>query len=88
MAKNLPAEARDAGSISGSGRSPEGGNGNPSNILAWKIPLVSIGRLISEFILFQVDHFKSLYSILFFFFTNGLLLFYILVSLAMRHMGS
>ena len=29
MAKNLPAEARDAGSISGSGRSPEGGNGNP-----------------------------------------------------------
>ena len=27
--KNLPANARDAGSISGSGRSPGGGNGNP-----------------------------------------------------------
>ena len=32
MVKNLPAKAgdvRDAGSISGSGRSPGGGNGNP-----------------------------------------------------------
>ena len=32
VVKNLPANARnirDAGSISGSGRSPEGGNGNP-----------------------------------------------------------
>ena len=29
MAKNLPANAGDAGSISGSGRSPEGGHGNP-----------------------------------------------------------
>ena len=27
--KNLPANARDVGSISGSGRSPGGGNGNP-----------------------------------------------------------
>ena len=29
MVKNLPANVGDAGSISGSGRSPEGGNGNP-----------------------------------------------------------
>ena len=28
MAKNLPANAGDAGSISGSGKSPEEGNGN------------------------------------------------------------
>ena len=28
MVKNLPANARDTGSIPGSGRSPEGGNGN------------------------------------------------------------
>ena len=27
--KNLPASAGDVGSISGLGRSPEGGNGNP-----------------------------------------------------------
>ena len=29
MVKNLPASAADVGSISGSGRSPGGGNGNP-----------------------------------------------------------
>ena len=29
MVKNLPANARDAGSIPGSGRSPGEGNGNP-----------------------------------------------------------
>ena len=29
MAKNLPANAGDAGSISGSGKSSEEGNGNP-----------------------------------------------------------
>ena len=29
MVKNLPANAGDVGSIPGSGRSPEGGNGNP-----------------------------------------------------------
>ena len=28
MVKNLPANAEDAGLIPGSGRSPEGGNGN------------------------------------------------------------
>ena len=28
VAKNLPADARDAGSIPGLGRSPGGGNGN------------------------------------------------------------
>ena len=29
MVKNLPVNARDAGSIPGLGRSPGGGNGNP-----------------------------------------------------------
>ena len=29
MVKNAPANAGDVGAISGSGRSPEGGNGNP-----------------------------------------------------------
>ena len=29
MVKNLPANARDMGSILGLGRSPGGGNGNP-----------------------------------------------------------
>ena len=41
MVKNPPASAgdpRDLGSIPGLGRSPGGGNGNPSSILAWKIP--------------------------------------------------
>ena len=41
MVKNLPANAGDAGdsgSIPGSGRSPGGGNGNHSSILAWGIP--------------------------------------------------
>ena len=40
MVKNLPANAGDAGdsgSIPGSGRSPGGGNGNHSSILAWGI---------------------------------------------------
>ena len=37
----MPASAgdmRDSGSISGSGRSPEEGCGNPFSILAWRIP--------------------------------------------------
>ena len=39
--KNPPAHAGnegDEGSIPGSGRSPGGGHGNPSSILAWRIP--------------------------------------------------
>ena len=39
--KNLPAKAgdvRDTGSIPGWGRSPGGGHGNHSSILAWRIP--------------------------------------------------
>ena len=44
VVKNLPANAgdiRDVGSILGSGRSPEEGNGNPnSSILAWEIPWI------------------------------------------------
>ena len=41
MVKNPPAsagDARDLGSIPGSGRSPGGGNGNPLQYLAWEIP--------------------------------------------------
>ena len=40
MVKTRPAgagDARDEGSIPGSGRSPGIGNGNPLSILAWKI---------------------------------------------------
>ena len=39
VVKNLPANAGDTGSTPGSGRSPRGGNGNPthSSILAWEI---------------------------------------------------
>ena len=41
MVKNLPANAediRDVGSISGSGRSHEGGQATHSSILAWRTP--------------------------------------------------
>ena len=41
VVKNPPANAedmRDAGAIPGSRRSPGGGHGNYSNILAWRIP--------------------------------------------------
>ena len=31
-------DVRDAGSIPGSGRSPGGGNDNPLQYLAWRIP--------------------------------------------------
>ena len=44
--KNLPANAGDAGSIPGSGRSPGGGPGN-SRILAWRVPWTEKpGRLV------------------------------------------
>ena len=36
--KEPAAKAGDLGSIPGSGRSPGGGHGNPSSILAWRIP--------------------------------------------------
>ena len=36
--KNLPANARDMGSISGSGRLPGEGSGNHSSVIAWEIP--------------------------------------------------
>ena len=36
--KNLPANAGDLGFIPGPGRSPGEGNGNPSSILARRIP--------------------------------------------------
>ena len=41
MVKTLPAnaaDAGDAGSIPGQRRSPGGGNGNPLQPLAWRIP--------------------------------------------------
>ena len=41
MVKDLTAntgETRDAGSVSGLGRSPGGGNGNPLQYFAWRIP--------------------------------------------------
>ena len=41
LVKNSPANAghiREAGSIPGPGRSPEGGNGKHSSLLAWRIP--------------------------------------------------
>ena len=48
MIKNLPANAGDVDAMPGSGRSPGEGNGNHSNILAWKIPHVEEpGRLQS-----------------------------------------
>ena len=37
MVKNLPVNAGDGGLIPGSGRSSGKGNGNPLNILAWRI---------------------------------------------------
>ena len=38
VVKSPPANARGAGSIPGSGRSPVKGHGNHSSILAWEIP--------------------------------------------------
>ena len=38
MVKNLPANAGDAGSLPGLGRSPGEGMTTHSSILAWKIP--------------------------------------------------
>ena len=41
MVKNSPAnvgDTRDTGSFPGWGRSPGGGNGTHSSILAWRIP--------------------------------------------------
>ena len=47
MVKNLPAKARDMGSVPGLGRSPGEGNGNPL-ILALEIPCTEEpGRLQS-----------------------------------------
>ena len=49
MVKCLSAmQERDPGSIPGSGRSPEEGNGSPLSTLAWKIPwMEEPGRLQS-----------------------------------------
>ena len=38
MINNLPANARDAGLIPGSGRSPGEGNANTVSIITWEIP--------------------------------------------------
>ena len=46
MVKNPPANAEDVGSISQSGRSPGGENGNPLQYFAWEISWVEEpGRL-------------------------------------------
>ena len=51
MVKNPPARAgdkRDVGFIPGLGRSPGERNGNPSSVLAWRIPWTEEpGRLLS-----------------------------------------
>ena len=39
MVKNLPAIAGDAGSITGSGRTPGGGNGSPFQYLCEENPM-------------------------------------------------
>ena len=39
VAKNIPGNAGNVGSIPGLGRSLGGGHGNNSNILAWRIPM-------------------------------------------------
>ena len=38
MVKNPPANAGDMGPVPGLGRSPGGGHGNHSGILAWRVP--------------------------------------------------
>ena len=48
VVKNPPANAGDAGSLPGSGRSPGEGNTTPSSILAWEDPWTEeSGRLLS-----------------------------------------
>ena len=59
VVKNLPANAgdiRDVGSIPGSGRSPEGGHGNPLSILAWRIPWTEKSGGIQSIGLQRVRH--------------------------------
>ena len=50
VVKNMPAtvgNTRDVGSIPGSRKPSEVGNGNPCNTLTWKIPWTEPGRLQS-----------------------------------------
>ena len=63
LVKDSSSNTRDAGWIPGSGRSPGGGNGNQSSILAWEIPgieepggLQSVG---SQIISHQHTHVES-----------------------------
>ena len=51
MVKNTPdnaGDARDVGSLPGSGRPPGKGNGNPFHILGWEIPWTEPGGLNSK----------------------------------------
>ena len=47
VAKNLPANAGDTGSMSGSGRSPGKGNGNLLQYFCLGNPIENVGRLQS-----------------------------------------
>ena len=59
MVKNPPANAghaRDVGLIPGLGKSPGGGNGNHSSILAWKIPWTKKPDGLQSMALQKVGH--------------------------------
>ena len=59
VVKNLPAnagDARDAGSIPGSGRFPREGNGKHSSVLAWKIPWTEEPGGLQSMVLQRVGH--------------------------------
>ena len=59
VVKNPPAnagEVRDAGLILGSGRSPGGGHGTHSSILAWRIPWTEESGGLQSIVLQRVGH--------------------------------
>ena len=59
MVKNSPAnagDARDAGSVPGSGRAPGGGHDNHSSILDWRIPWTEEPGGLQPIVLERVRH--------------------------------
>ena len=56
VGKESTYNAGDMGSIPGSGRSPGGGNGNQSSILAWKIPVTEEPGGLQSMWLQRVGH--------------------------------